>query len=335
MLSLNSLNKRFGSIVALDNLTLEVADGETVAVLGPSGSGKSTLLRVIAGLEAADSGTLAWNATDLAGVPAHQRGFGLMFQDYALFPHKDVAGNVAFGLRMQGWDPARQQQRVQEVLELVGLADSSRRQIGNLSGGEAQRVALARTLAPGPSLVMLDEPLGSLDRSLREHLMTELRVIFQRLEASVLYVTHDQEEALTVADRVAVMNGGRLVQVATPEDLWTAPEELFVAEFLGFGNRFETEVRAGQADLGWAAVPVDEFEGPAVVVIRPDALRLDPAGAIVGQVVDSAFRGDHYLARVAMPDGTQVEVGYPTRPPMGGEARLTIDPAGVLAYPPS
>ncbi len=256
-----------------------------------------------------------------------------MFQDYALFPHKDVIRNVAFGLRMQGWDPARREERVSEVLELVGLKESARRPIGNLSGGEAQRVALARTLAPQPSLVMLDEPLGSLDRSLREHLMTELRDIFQGLEATVLYVTHDQEEALTIADRVAVMDRGRLVQAATPEQLWTNPAELFVAEFLGFANRFEAQIQEGWADLGWAEVPVDNLEGPSVVVIRPDALRPDPAGSIVGQIVDSAFRGDHYLARVGLSNGTQVEVAYPSRPRLGAEARLSIDDAGVLAFP--
>ena len=332
MLSLLSLNKRFGPIVALHELTLDVADGETLAVLGPSGSGKSTLLRAIAGLEHLDSGTIAWNGRDLARVPAHQRGFGLMFQDYALFPHKDVAGNVGFGLRMQAWDNKRQEQRVQEVLNMVGLGQSGHRQIGNLSGGEAQRVALARTLAPAPSLVMLDEPLGSLDRSLREHLMTELREIFQRLEATVLYVTHDQEEALTVADRVAVMQSGRLVQAATPEALWERPAELFVAEFLGFSNRFTAEVRDGKVDLGWAAVPVDAANGPTVLVIRPDALRVDPAGTISGQVVDVAFRGDHYAARVRLLDGTDLEVSYPTRPQQGAEARLSLDLDGVLAF---
>ena len=335
MLSLASLNKRFGPIVALDNFTLDVADGETVAVLGPSGSGKSTLLRAIAGLEHLDSGTITWGGRDLAKVPAHERGFGLMFQDYALFPHKDVAGNVAFGLRMQGWEPTRREQRVKEVLDMVGLGESERRPIGNLSGGESQRVALARTLAPAPPLVMLDEPLGSLDRSLRERLMTELRDIFRRLEATVIYVTHDQEEALTVADQVAVMESGRLVQSATSEDLWERPSELFVAEFLGFSNRFTTKVKDGKADLGWTVVPVDAADGPAVLVIRPDALQVDPAGTISGQVVDAAFRGDHYAARVRLEDGTDLEVAYPTRPLTGAVTRLSLDMGGVLAFPKS
>lgn len=332
MLSLSSLSKSFGPIVALDDVTLDVSAGETLAILGPSGSGKSTLLRVIAGLEQVDSGVVSWNGRDLTNVPAHDRGFGLMFQDYALFPHRDVAGNVAFGLRMQDWVPASQDRRVKEVLDMVGLSQSGHRQIGTLSGGEAQRVALARTLAPEPPLVMLDEPLGSLDRALRERLMGELREIFRRIEAAVIYVTHDQDEALTVADRVAVIDKGRLIQAAAPEDLWKGPADLFVAEFLGFNNRFATEVKDGHADLGWTVAPVDAADGPAVVVIRPEALQVDATGPIIGEVVDAAFRGDHYAVRVRLTDGTDLEVAYPTRPEQGAETRLSLDLRGVIVF---
>ncbi len=189
MLSVEGVVVRYGEVAALAGLDLEVADGEVVALLGPSGSGKSTLLRVVAGLVAPDAGSVTWDGQDLAGVPPHRRGFGLMFQDYALFPHLDVGGNVAFGLRMQG--PVRPG-RVAEVLEMVGLPGYEDRAVGTLSGGEAQRVALARALAPEPRMLMLDEPVGSLDRVLRERLVIELRELLVRLRMTALYVTHDQ-----------------------------------------------------------------------------------------------------------------------------------------------
>jgi thiamine transport system ATP-binding protein len=331
MLAVGGLSKRFGHITALLGVDLDVAAGATVAVLGPSGSGKSTLLRVIAGLEIPDAGSVLWNGKDLTDLPAHARRFGLMFQDYALFPHRDVAGNVGFGLRMAGWQPTEIERRVDEVLELVGLGGMERRRINQLSGGEAQRVALARTLAPAPSLVMLDEPLGSLDRSLRERLIVELGEIFQRVESTVLYVTHDQEEAFTIADRVAVMREGSLIQEATPEDLWAAPAGMFVSDFLGFTNRFPANAIGGQADLGWVVVPVDIADGPCQVVLRPDALIVDERGEITVTVAGSVFRGDHYLARADTATGTQLSISMPTRPHPGDEVRIRLDPAGVLA----
>lgn len=331
MLTVRGLTKRFGPVVALSDVDLDLAIGATVSVLGPSGSGKSTLLRVIAGLEPADAGSVSWQGEDLTAVPAHKRQFGLMFQDYALFPHRNIAGNVGFGLRMAGWSPPEVERRVGEVLELVGLAGMEDRPTNELSGGEAQRVALARTLAPAPRLVMLDEPLGSLDRSLRERLIVELGEIFERVESTVLYVTHDQEEAFTIADRVAIMRDGVLVQEATPEDLWTAPAGVFVSDFLGFSNRFPATAVDGTADLGWTTVPVDVADGPCQVVLRPDALILDERGEITVTVAGSVFRGDHYLARAQTSSGTQLSISMPTRPHVGGRVRIRIDPAGVLA----
>ena len=331
MLTVRGLSKRFGPTTALANVGFEVAAGETVSVLGPSGSGKSTLLRVIAGLEAPDEGSVLWEGIDLTTEPVHARRFGLMFQDYALFPHRNVAGNVGFGLRMAGWSPSDVAKRVDEVLDLVGLAGKADRRINQLSGGEAQRVALARTLAPAPRLIMLDEPLGSLDRSLRERLIVELGEIFERVEATVLYVTHDQEEAFTIADRVAVMRDGAHIQAATPEDLWAAPAGVFVSDFLGFSNRFPATAIDGRADLGWASVAVDVADGPCHVVLRPDALILDVAGDVGVTVAGSVFRGDHYLARAETDSGTQLSISMPTRPRVGEQVRIRIDPAGVLA----
>ncbi|MBT8194436.1 MAG: ABC transporter ATP-binding protein [Acidimicrobiia bacterium] len=330
MLTVRGLTKRFGATTALSGVNLDLAVGETVSVLGPSGSGKSTLLRVIGGLEPADAGSVSWDGADLTIVPAHERQFGLMFQDYALFPHRNVAGNVGFGLRMAGWSPSEVARRVEEVLELVGLSGMNDRRTNELSGGEAQRVALARTLAPAPRLVMLDEPLGSLDRSLRERLIIELGEIFEQVESTVLYVTHDQEEAFTIADRVAIMREGELVQEATPEDLWSAPAGVFISDFLGFSNRFAATAVDGRADLGWTTVPVEVADGPCQVVLRPDALTLDEHGDVSVTVVGSVFRGDHYLARTTTATGAELSISMPTRPRPGEVVRIRIDPAGVL-----
>jgi thiamine transport system ATP-binding protein len=224
---------RFDEHAALDGVDLSVHDGEIVAVLGPSGSGKSTLLRAIAGLEPLAAGTIAWDGTDLAGTPPHKRRFGLMFQDYALFPHKDVAGNVAFGLRMQGRAAADLERRVAEVLALVDLEGFEHRSVTTLSGGEQQRVALARALAPEPRLLMLDEPLGALDRTLRERLTVDLEQLLHRLGMTSIYVTHDHAEARAIGDQLVVMRAGRVEQIGTPDDVVAHPANEFVAEFVG------------------------------------------------------------------------------------------------------
>jgi thiamine transport system ATP-binding protein len=207
MLRVDEVTVRFGDRVVLDGTTLEVDDGEIVAILGASGSGKSTLLRVVAGLLLPDAGTVAWDGVDLAGVPPHLRRFGLMFQDNQLFPHRDVGQNVAFGLRMQHAPKASVATRVSELLGLVGLAGYEQRKVATLSGGEAQRVALARSLAPAPRLLMLDEPLGALDRELHDRLAVDVRALLKRLGTTAIHVTHDHEEAAVVADRVVRLGG--------------------------------------------------------------------------------------------------------------------------------
>ncbi|SDN09799.1 thiamine transport system ATP-binding protein [Allokutzneria albata] len=232
-LRLSSLSVHYGQTVAVSDVDLEIADGEVLALLGPSGCGKSTLLRAVAGLERAHSGTVEWDRTDLAAVPVHRRGFGLVFQDGQLFPHRDVAGNVAFGLRMRGVDKKAQAERVAELLDLVGLPGYGSRRTTELSGGEQQRVALARALAPRPKLLLLDEPLSALDRALREQLAADLAVLLRRAGATALLVTHDHDEAFALADRIALMRKGKVVQTGTPDEVWRHPVDADVAAFLG------------------------------------------------------------------------------------------------------
>jgi ABC-type Fe3+/spermidine/putrescine transport system ATPase subunit len=233
MLEVRSVDVTLGGKRILRDVSLSVETGESVAVLGPSGSGKSTLLRAIAGLVPVERGSIAWDGREVSDVPTHQRGFGLMFQGYALFPHLDVAGNVGFGLRMMNLSPGEIGARVAGALELVGLAGFEDRSIADLSGGERQRVALARTLAPEPRFTMLDEPLGALDRALRDRLMVETRAILDDRGVTALIVTHDQEEAEALSDRLALMRDGTIVQSGTLADLLASPADAWVEEFLG------------------------------------------------------------------------------------------------------
>ena len=231
-LSVRGLAVTYGDLRAVDGVDLEVAAGEVVALLGASGSGKSSLLRAVAGLEDVAAGEVAWDGRSMVRVPVHKRGFGLMFQDGQLFEHRDVGGNIAYGLI--GLPRARRDERVREMLELVGLPGFEQRRVTTLSGGQAQRVALARALAPAPRLLLLDEPLSALDRALREQLATDVRAILREGGTTALYVTHDQDEAMTVADRVGVMEAGRLLRLDTPQRLWADPGSSKVARFLGF-----------------------------------------------------------------------------------------------------
>jgi ABC-type Fe3+/spermidine/putrescine transport system ATPase subunit len=233
MLEVTSLGVTLGGTRVLRDVDLSVGTGDSVAVLGPSGSGKSTLLRAIAGLVPVESGSITWDGREMNGVPTHLRGFGLMFQGYALFPHLNVAGNVGFGLRMMNLSPGEIETRVGDSLELVGLSGFGARSIADLSGGERQRVALARTLAPEPRLIMLDEPLGALDRALRDRLMTETRQILDDRGVTAIVVTHDQEEAEALSDRLALMRAGTIVQSGTLPELLEDPADQWVSEFLG------------------------------------------------------------------------------------------------------
>lgn len=240
-LVIEDLTVRFGSVIAVQNVDLRVPKGETLGLLGPSGCGKSTLLRAVAGLEPAERGRISFDGRNLSGVATHQRDVGLMFQSHALFPHRTVSGNVGFGLRMRGDDPARQRARVAEMLELVGLPGYATRRIDTLSGGESQRVALARALAPQPSVLLLDEPLGSLDRLLRERLADELRVLLQELRQTAILVTHDHEEASTVADHLAVMNSAEILVAGTRADVLANPGSEIAAGLLGVAGDGEAK----------------------------------------------------------------------------------------------
>jgi thiamine transport system ATP-binding protein len=344
MLRLSGVRVTYGTTPALDGIDLEVRPSERLAVLGPSGSGKSTLLRAIAGLEPLAAGEISWDGQDLAGVPVHKRGFGLMFQDYVLFPHRDVAGNVAFGLEMHSATPAQSRARVEEVLTLVGLPGHGGRRIDQLSGGEQQRVALARALAPTPRLLMLDEPLGALDRGLRARLLDELAGLFARIALPIIYVTHDQEEALAMGDRVAVINRGRLEAVMPARELWRSPPNAFVARFLGLNNVVPFASARDAVVTPWGDLPLTA--APAVppssswLLLRPEALALDPDGPLRGIVATVTFRGETTTMHVrpeTQADGPLLEIHLQSNsgdPPVVGQSvRLGVDPQGVLILP--
>ncbi|MEU0396024.1 ABC transporter ATP-binding protein [Streptomyces sp. NPDC006208] len=339
MLRLSDVSVRFGARAALDSVDLEVTEHETVCVLGPSGSGKSTLLRAVAGLQDIDHGRVLLGGADQRGVPAHRRGVGLMFQDHQLFPQRDVGGNVAFGLRMRGVRRAEQARRVAELLELVGLPGAAGREVSSLSGGEQQRVALARALAPEPRLLMLDEPLGQLDRGLRERLVVELRGLFRRLGTTVLAVTHDQSEAFALADRVVVMRDGRIAQTGTPLEVWRHPASEFVARFLGFDNVVPATVHGAAADTVWGRIPVPKGspQGPCRLLIRPSGVRVLPSpDGLRCAVTSRVFRGTHVALRLEPENAPplEAECGLGDAPEQGAQAGVAFDPAEVVVLPP-
>ncbi|MFG2383262.1 ABC transporter ATP-binding protein [Streptomyces avermitilis] len=336
LLSLKATTVRFGGRAVLDAVDLDVAEHETVCVLGPSGSGKSTLLRAVAGLQPLDEGQVVLGGRAMNSVPPHKRGVGLMFQDHQLFPQRDVGGNVAFGLRMRGASRSEQEVRVRELLDLVGLPGAARRAVASLSGGEQQRVALARALAPRPRLLMLDEPLGQLDRSLRERLVVELRELFTELGTTVLAVTHDQGEAFALADRVVVMRDGRIAQSGTPLDVWRQPADEFVARFLGFDNVVAATVAGEAADTPWGKVPVPEGspQGPGSLLVRPAGVRLvDATEGLRCTVAARTFRGTHVAVHLQPEDDApRLEAACALRdaPETGETVGVAFDVADIV-----
>jgi ABC-type Fe3+/spermidine/putrescine transport system ATPase subunit len=363
MLELHAIEKSFGETPVLRSISLLVAAGEIVALLGPSGCGKTTLLRIIAGLERADNGRLSLNNQDLTALPVHRRGFGMVFQDYALFPHKTVFDNIAFGLKMQRLPADKIAARVAQTLELVGLAGFGDRAIYDLSGGEQQRVALARALAPAPRLLLLDEPLGALDRALRERLMLELRAILQQAGGVVgrpegitaVYVTHDQAEAFAIADRVVVMNQGRIEQEGAPTDLYQRPATAYVARFLGMDNILPATLLTADPPLAQTPIgslafspspPLPFSPSPSLplsLLIRPEAgqlLRPDEAGVNVvnGRLQDLSFRGRYQVATVLVEGDGEGKTAVALRlefeaserlPAPGHPLRLSLRPEAI------
>ena len=330
---------------AVAGISLDIAPGEVLCLLGPSGCGKTTLLRIVAGLETADRGTVVCDGRDVTGVPPHERDFGMMFQEFALFPHKNVFDNVAFGLRMRRQPAAEIAARVETILATVDLAGFGEREIARLSGGEQQRVALARALAPGPRLLLLDEPLGALDRALRERLMLDVRAILKRLGMTAIYVTHDQTEAFAVADRMAVMNAGQIEQVDTPPAVYDRPATPFVARFLGFGNLLPGlaggtgEVTTTAGRFRPAIRPATR--GEVTLLIKPNLEQVEAAGGLthdaentITGVVDAvAFRGRFCQVWLAV-GGERLlfEAAGDFDYAIGDTIRIAISPDQLLVY---
>jgi thiamine transport system ATP-binding protein len=304
-----------GGHEALAGVDLAVAEGETVAVLGPSGGGKSTLLRAIAGLQQLHAGSVTLDGRALGRVPPHRRGIGLMFQDDALFPHRDVAANIAFGLRMQGAGRAEQAARVTELLALVGLEGREHRAVASLSGGERKRIALARALAPAPRVLLLDEPLGALDRALHDRLVSELRDLFDEIQQTAVYVTHDVAEAFALGNRVAVLRDGRILQVASPEELWAAPADAWVARFIGLAN-------------------VEE-RGATSLVTRPEGVVLRPAAGGNAIVVATQRDGPVVTLRARYDDGREIVSAHAglAAPAPGTRVDVLVERTAVIEVP--
>ena len=366
LLTCTNIEKSYGTKRVLHNINLALQTGEIGVLLGPSGCGKTTLLRIIAGLTPPDNGHIQLNDRDITQQPVHERGLGMVFQEYALFPHKNVLQNVAFGLRMLNWANGAIENRVGQVLELVGLRGFGPRLIHELSGGEQQRVALARSLAPAPRLILLDEPLGALDRALRERLMLELRQILKdagnvlgRPEGmTAVYVTHDQAEAFAIADKLVVLNNGRIEQTGAPQAVYRHPATAFVARFLGMENVFEAQVTALDPlvlEIGnWRleTAPFTIHKRPKVahnftinhsfpILIRPEAARLATAGdaeclnLVNGRLTQHSFRGRYQLVTIETdhkpPVTLQLEMETAVALPKIGETIMfTIDPEAIV-----
>jgi putative spermidine/putrescine transport system ATP-binding protein len=307
--TLSDLRRAYGPVRALDGLSLEIAAGEFVALLGPSGCGKTTALRVLAGLEDADSGRVEVGGKDITAVPTSARDMGMVFQAYSLFPHMTARQNVEFGLRLRRMPTARRRARAAEMLDLVGLSDQAERYAHQLSGGQQQRVALARALAIAPQVLLLDEPLSALDAKVRVQLRAEIRRIQLEVGTTTLFVTHDQEEALAVADRVGVMRAGNLEQLAAPQDLYSRPATAFVADFVGLTNRLPATVEGGRAQVLGTSLPLlpgSAQHGAAMVLIRPESIAVtaDPVGRAT--VVTASFLGATGLLHTVTESGETV-----------------------------
>ncbi len=338
---LTDLRRLYGGVAALDGLTLHIEPGEFVALLGPSGCGKTTALRCLAGLEDPDSGTITVGGRDVTSVPTSKRDMGMVFQAYSLFPHMTARQNVEFGLELRGQDKAARRARAGEMLDLVGLSEHAEKYAHQLSGGQQQRVALARALAIEPQVLLLDEPLSALDAKVRTQLRDEIRRIQLEVGTTTLFVTHDQEEALAVADRVGVMSTGRLEQLAAPAELYSAPVSPFVADFVGLTNRLRARIEDGRALVLGGSVPVlpGSAAGPdAVVLVRPEGVEVAPAAGpetVPGSatVESASFLGGHgrVIARTAAGEVVTVQVPNTDVTRYRAGDRVVLSPRGDAA----
>ncbi len=333
---MTGLRRSYGDVHALDGLDLHLAPGEMVVLLGPSGCGKTTALRILAGLEQQDAGTISVGGKDLSRVPANKRDMGMVFQAYSLFPHLTVLDNVAFGLKLRGKSRAARRERAGDVLDLVGLGQHKARYANQLSGGQQQRVALARALAIEPAVLLLDEPLSALDAKVRVQLRDEIRRVQLDVGTTTLFVTHDQEEALAIADRVGVMNAGRLDQLAPPAELYSAPATPFVGEFVGLSNRIPAQVSDGKARVLGSEIPV--LPGSATdsghALVRPESVSFVESAQGQATVLSVAFLGPVSRASAALDDGTllvaQVASAAAAALSVGDRVDVRIDPVPIL-----
>jgi putative spermidine/putrescine transport system ATP-binding protein len=336
------LHRHYGDVRALDGLSLDLAPGEMVVLLGPSGCGKTTALRLLAGLDVATSGTVMVGGRDITHVPANKRDMGMVFQAYSLFPHLTVEENVAFGLKLRGVDKAARVKRAGEMLELVGLSTQGKRYAHQLSGGQQQRVALARALAIEPAVLLLDEPLSALDAKVRVQLRDEIRRVQVEVGTTTLFVTHDQEEALAVADRVGVMYEGRLEQVAPPTELYARPATPFVAEFVGLSNRLRADVSGRTARVLGVAVPLLDGsveQGSGLALVRPESVGVSVAAGGDGnaRVVSVGFLGSISRVQCRLDDGqiviAQLTSAAASRLAQDQAVRVDVHADAVLVVP--
>lgn len=337
-LSLQHIQKSFGSFQALKDVSLEVASGEFICLLGGSGCGKTTLLRIIAGLEAQTSGGMLLDDADLSETPCHKRNVGMVFQSLALFPHLNVGQNIAYGLEVRGVDKAKRLDRARELLDVVGLTGMFDRPVSALSGGQRQRVAIARALAIEPTLFLMDEPFSALDAGLREHLQIEVKKLQRKLGVTTIFVTHDQNEAMSIADRIVILNEGRIEQAGTPTEVYACPQTRFVADFMGTNNIFTPEFKSSGrvvldgVELGHMQGPMAQLHGKHTIAVRPEYVSLNEVYeeemGLVGTVDFVRLLGASIETELSVGDRTFIHTMVSDRPPefkVGDRAQIRFD----------
>jgi putative spermidine/putrescine transport system ATP-binding protein len=348
--TIRGITKRYGSTTVLHGIDLDVKSGEFVTLLGPSGSGKTTILMILAGFVRPNAGSIKVGDEEIVAMPPHKRNVGMVFQNYALFPHMDVFQNVAFPLRQRAVSTAETASRVREALGLVQLAEYAERRVDQLSGGQRQRVALARAIVFEPRILLMDEPLSALDKKLRERMQIEIRHLHERLGMTTIYVTHDQREAITMSDRVAVMNAGRIAQLDRPKDLYARPQNRFVAEFIGESSFLPVEVRGGSVTCGGQVLRMTQGAAPGSgrqwLLVRPEKLAIlndhaDPSlNQFEGRVKEVVYQGESFLCYVTLADGSELSARNYSRgdalarlPEAGQPIRLGLSPEDAVLVP--